>query len=339
MLITLAALSVTPSSAWAGSQAPSLPHYFHGTVKIDGVDAPAGTTLEARGSGVLTGPFNPIVTTQAGRYGDADPSANVPRLLVQGDIAEGASIAFFVNGAQASETATWHSGQITVLDLTVSTGAGLWAELSLVPALDASGYAVVRAGIDGGKDATGQSQTISDGIGAYDAYMTYEAAGVTVTSVSGIAPFSSPTVELNALSGTRTDFGQASSAAVPPLGVANLRLRLQESKDSDYVVTLNYGTITRGNGTAISQAGPATLSFRRGDARADGEVSITDALFIAQYLAGKRGLGNDTTTVNPVNAASVSHNDATGDKITIVDAMFIAQMLAGLRDASFNRLF
>ncbi len=56
---------------------------------------------------------------------------------------------------------------------------------------------------------------------------------------------------------------------------------------------------------------------------------------IAQYLAGLRPLGTDTTTVNAVNAASPRQDDANGDKLTITDALFIAQMLAGIRDSNY----
>jgi hypothetical protein len=45
----------------------------------------------------------------------------VPRLLVQGNITEGATIEFFVNGRKAPQTAAWHSTQITVLNLAVGT--------------------------------------------------------------------------------------------------------------------------------------------------------------------------------------------------------------------------
>jgi len=103
----------------AADSSPSLPHYFYGTVTINGVAAPAGTVILASVSGVVTGPFNPVTTTVSGAYGSADPLADVPRLLVQGNIADGAMVAFYVNGVRADQTAAWHSGDVSVLNLAV----------------------------------------------------------------------------------------------------------------------------------------------------------------------------------------------------------------------------
>ncbi len=66
----------------------------------------------------------------------------------------------------------------------------------------------------------------------------------------------------------------------------------------------------------------------RGDADGDGRVSIADAMFIAQYLAGNRP-GSD---LNLLNAASVRQDGTEGDKVSIADAMIIGQYLAGSRD-------
>jgi len=107
----------------ASAQSPSAPHAFYGTVKINNVDAPAGTTVEARVAGVWKDASNPVVTTRPGIYGDADPM--LTRLLVQGNanagvfIADGAVIEFFVNGVRANETAVWQSGKTYALNLTV----------------------------------------------------------------------------------------------------------------------------------------------------------------------------------------------------------------------------
>jgi len=104
---------------------PALPHAFYGTVTINGSPAPAGTSVEARGTGVTTGiEDNPIVTTEAGVYGSADAFAH--RLLVQGNIEEGATITFYVNDVATGSTAAWHSGQVTQknLAITVATQPG-----------------------------------------------------------------------------------------------------------------------------------------------------------------------------------------------------------------------
>lgn len=227
------------------------------------------------------------------------------------------------------------AGYITV----TSAALTLSSEIALLQGVDASGYVVLSARLNRIKNtATGEAHAITDGISAYDAYVTYDAAGVIVMGVAGIAPFSSPTSTLNTSGGTRTNFAasQTGQAPVPPLTLANLRIRLQGSKNTARTVTLDFNTVSRASGGDIPQEASASLTFQRGDAKPDGAITITDSLFIAQYLAGIRGLGTDNLLVNPVNSASTKQDDVNGDKITIADALLIAQMLAGIRDDSYN---
>jgi len=63
---------------------PPLPHAFYGDVTINNSLAPPGTRVEARGEGVEPGTYNPITTTETGKYGSADPLG--AKLIVQGDI-------------------------------------------------------------------------------------------------------------------------------------------------------------------------------------------------------------------------------------------------------------
>ena len=82
-------------SAATADGTPVLPHNFYGNVTINGVPAPNGTivTAEVQGGG---GSFT---TTVPGRYGST--CGVCTRLLVQGQIEDGARITFFVNGIQA----------------------------------------------------------------------------------------------------------------------------------------------------------------------------------------------------------------------------------------------
>jgi len=101
---------------------PALPHSFYGNVTINNAQAAAGTTVEARGEGVLTGiQGNPITVTEAGKYGSADPLQ--PRLIVQGDILDGNTITFYVNGVSTGQTTEWHSGEVAELNLSVTIAA------------------------------------------------------------------------------------------------------------------------------------------------------------------------------------------------------------------------
>jgi len=122
LLAVLLALVATPVYA---DSAPTLPHAFYGTVDINGSPAPVGTEVEVRGEGVQTGVGNnPIVTAVEGEYGGGtDPMA--PKLIVQGSIAEGTTVTFYVNGFATGQTAQWHSGAVAEVNLaaTIEEGA------------------------------------------------------------------------------------------------------------------------------------------------------------------------------------------------------------------------
>jgi uncharacterized repeat protein (TIGR02543 family) len=99
-------LSLSPVSSIV---AQGLGHAFSGTVKIDGGNAAVGTVISARVDGTEYG--SSTVTTP-GQYA----------LIVQGDIAEGTTIHFYVDGQEADQTFPFHDGWTTELDLTVTTG-------------------------------------------------------------------------------------------------------------------------------------------------------------------------------------------------------------------------
>jgi hypothetical protein len=98
-----------------------LPHAFYGSLEINGNPAPKDTKVEAKGTGVEATEGNPIYTGESGYYGSEDPLGS--KLTVQGSIAEGATIEFYVDDVKANETAIWHTGYITELPLTVTTTA------------------------------------------------------------------------------------------------------------------------------------------------------------------------------------------------------------------------
>jgi len=121
ILAVLLALVATPVYA---QSVPALPHAFYGTVEVNGSPAPLGTQVEVRGEGVQTGiGNNPIVITVEGEYGSAEPLE--PKLIVQGDIAEGATLTFYLNGVSTGQTAEWHSGGVTELDINATIEGSL----------------------------------------------------------------------------------------------------------------------------------------------------------------------------------------------------------------------
>ena len=108
-------LSLISVPGYAETEPPPLPHAFYGDLTLYCQPAPAGTVVEAHCAGVIANTDdNPVVTTQAGSYGDG------LKLVVQGYIMDGTVITFWVNGIRADETHVFNSGATTRLDLTVS---------------------------------------------------------------------------------------------------------------------------------------------------------------------------------------------------------------------------
>jgi hypothetical protein len=120
---------------------PGFPHAFYGEVEIEGEPASVGTEIEARGTGVSTDvKDNPLTTTQQGRYGG--PGIADRKLTVQGEIAEGTSIRFYVDGRQAQcalpdgpwqDSFPFSSGATTELDLRVGESVTLTAVSLYLP--------------------------------------------------------------------------------------------------------------------------------------------------------------------------------------------------------------
>ena len=104
--------------------------------------------------------------------------------------------------------------------------------------------------------------------------------------------------------------------------------------------SLNFGITNlideTGTGLAVVIPNPS-IDLRRGDARPDGNISIADALFIAQHIVAPlfRPAGEGAGDVHPVNAGSVKH-DSPDDIISLADAIRIAQFLVGIRDEFYN---
>jgi hypothetical protein len=107
--LALALLLFPVSSQPASADAPTVPHQFFGTVTINGSLAAAGYAVTAKVSGTEVATGN---TDSSGRYGYN------PLIMVATNA--GTTIDFYVNGVKAAQTATFTSGEITLLNLTVS---------------------------------------------------------------------------------------------------------------------------------------------------------------------------------------------------------------------------
>ncbi|MBA7502656.1 hypothetical protein ES706_01249 [subsurface metagenome] len=164
------------------AQPPSIPHAFYGGLNVYGpehpsaIEVPRGTIVQAIVNEDVCGS---ITTTEAGKYGG--PEALDPKLVVQGDIGDGTTIYFYVNGVKADQTWQFTSGDVTELNLTVNDVVAptitnlMPANGSTVstgtPAIGAD-YSDVLSGIDvasvtirlGGSDVTDDATVTASGV-------------------------------------------------------------------------------------------------------------------------------------------------------------------------------
>ena len=113
-LLAVVALVLFPAIAGAAENPPTIPCQFHGTVQINGADAPVGTEIQALIDGNVTG--NCTVTT-AGTY----------KLQIQEPTLgayTGKTVTFTVAGTAVQQTGAFVSGANTVLNLTLGEGGG-----------------------------------------------------------------------------------------------------------------------------------------------------------------------------------------------------------------------
>ena len=102
--------------------APVIPGTYNGTVTVDGVPAPDGTTVTASIGGVAWA----TDTTSGGRY-VFDVPASLP---TQEPCFSGGDITFTCDSATAAETATWNSG---LHDLNLTCGAAATPTVPVPP--------------------------------------------------------------------------------------------------------------------------------------------------------------------------------------------------------------
>ena len=208
-----------------------------------------------------------------------------------------------------------------------------YAVTALTPGLDIDAAAGLMASIVQVQDADGNPVAVD--IKSYAATLSYNGTLMNVLGVRHDALFPG-SESIDNMAGA-TDFdGTASAGVATPCQLSFLTLRLIGSALQPATATLTFSDIRDPDGNGISPLTPVLENtFLRGDAKADGQVKIGDALFICQYLVGLRDIGEGLDKVEPVNAASVKHDDGF-DKIGIGDALYIAQYKVGLRDANFN---
>lgn len=191
--------------------------------------------------------------------------------------------------------------------------------------LDQEGYVVANIVFDSPEILTG-------GLGGYTLYLSATSDIVVASARGGVSPYDSPPI-INRAGGQIVVSASISGSQGPQvsgLNVARLRLRLNGPAGGESTIQpAGLNVVDAASKTEYAAAAHGWASrFVRGDANRDGRVSIADAMFMAQYLAGNRP-GSD---LNLLNAASVKQDGTEGDKVSIADAMIVGQYLAGSRN-------
>ncbi|MDA0734577.1 MAG: hypothetical protein O2860_08350 [Chloroflexi bacterium] len=174
-------------------------------------------------------------------------------------------------------------------------------------------------------------------LASFQAQMSYDGSCLNILEVRPL-DFATSAVTVDDTSGITSFDGVASPATATPSDLNHVVVRLVGSNQTSCSVTTAFTSLLDNGGNRVLAPDLAVQNLLRGDARADGNITIADALFIAQYLVGLRPACADTvdfTCLHSVNAASVRH-DGDFDQKTIADALFIAQHLVGLRDKYYN---
>ena len=191
-------------------------------------------------------------------------------------------------------------------------------------ASDQEGYVAAEIELD-------SHEVLAGGLGGYTLYLSATSDMVVASARGGVAPYDSPPT-INRAGGQIVVSASISGSQGPQMSgliVAKLRLRLNGTAGAESTIQpTGLNVVDAASKTEnIATVHAERLRFMRGDANKDGKISIADAMFTAQYLAGKRS-GSD---LNLLNVASVKQDGSEGDKVSIADAMIIQQYLAGMR--------
>jgi len=264
--LALAALLGMVAVQPAFAQVPVFPQAFYGEVTAAGKPAPAGTVIEARGTGVRTGiPFNPLVTTEAGKYGG--PGTFDPKLLVQGTVVEDAAVEFYVNGdkAQVAEArGEWRdsypfkSDAVVLLNIRVQTAlAGAPPTTSTWTPAPVPPTATSRPPETAVPTATHRPQQVT-APAAVDTEMPPAATATESPPISGPSPTGSAPAMV-----TMPETAEASSARLPPtLTQTPASVAATEAPTHPEVAAVSSPTAT-----PDASPSPAVVSLTAGTAR------------------------------------------------------------------------
>ncbi len=162
-------------------------------------------------------------------------------------------------------------------------------------------------------------------LAAATVWLTYDPNVVNVLSVSA-GDLGGVTMNIDNTIGKVTMSAFSTTAKSGNVVFANVLLKSVGQINATSPLTLTVPSLADQNGVPIPstiRSGIFTISsVIKGDVNGDGQVTIVDALFVAQYTVGMKTL----------SASQLAAADVNGDgQVTVVDALFIAQYTVGLR--------
>ena len=175
LALSVIILLVIPVTADDADTAPQLPQGFYGMVEFSGNPIGQGYIVEAVGPGVRSNlEGNPVTTLADGSYGAANYSAQ--RLLVQGNIASGTPLEFYVGNIKAevydvaagvswNTTYAFKPGEVTELNLRIASlpAAGKTREPTPVQTIVASSTVAASSTGAGSVPSGGSSTAAPEG--------------------------------------------------------------------------------------------------------------------------------------------------------------------------------
>lgn len=110
-------------------------------------------------------------------------------------------------------------------------------------------------------------------------------------------------------------------------GIGDTPYYIQGGSKDNYPFMKQNGWISENITPVPPPTSTPPTSVIKGDVSGDGQVTVVDALFVAQYTVG----------IKTLTSAQLAAADVSGDsQVTVVDALFIAQYTVGLRQSDFT---
>jgi len=351
LIILAMVLCAAPAFAAVPMDLPSIPHAFYGTLTVGGSDAPVGTVVMAKVGGVQCGS---ITTTVAGQYGGS--GAFDAKLAVTGEIETGATISFFVNDVDTTQTYAFSPGGVTELNLTAEVPSDTTAPSVLITALtpdptsdntptftgtatdtltnvssveykvDSGSWAAATAS-DGTFDSLSEGYTFTAAALADGAHTVYVRATDAATNTTAEADYASDSFTV--------DTGAPSVSSTSPVaGATNITVgtvitaTFSEAMDSS-TITIGSFTLDSVSGSVSYDSGTYTATFTP-DASLSYSTTYTATLSTAITDAAGNPLAS-AYSWSFTTELEVTPGDANGDgSVNALDITKVERIIAGL---------